>query len=129
MIYLAVLKLKTKWFDKWAEKNSISDDTLLRTLEAISDNLNVVNLGGGLYKVRTPRIGQGKSGGYRTLVVYKEMNRAIFVYGFSKAERNNLDKKELGYFKKLAKDLLQISIKEFLRQEKLGNFFSLEEKK
>lgn len=124
-----MLKLKTKWFNKWAKKNSISDDALIKTLEAISNNLNVVNLGGGLYKVRTPRIGRGKSGGYRTLVVYKEMDRAIFVYGFSKAERDNLDTKELGYFKKLAKDLLQIGIEEFLRQEELGNFFSLEEKK
>lgn len=129
MIYFAVLKLKTKWFNKWAKKNWISDDTLLKTLEAISDNLNVVNLGGGLYKVRTPRIGQGKSSGYRTLVVYREMDRAIFVYGFSKAERDNLDTKELGYFKKLAKDLLQISTEEFLRQEELGNFVRLEEKK
>lgn len=124
-----MLKLKTKWFNKWAKKNALSDGILLKTLEAISNNLNVVYLGSGLCKVRTPGIGQGKSGGFRTLVVYKKMDRAIFIYGFSKSERDNLSKKELEFFKKLAKDLLQISTKEYLRQEKLGNFFNLEEKK
>lgn len=74
-------------------------------------------------------MGQGKSGGYRTLVVYKEMEKAVFVYGFSKAERDNLDKEELKNLKKLAKDLLQISLKEYLRQIKLGNFFSLEQER
>jgi hypothetical protein len=122
-----VLKLKTKWFNKWAKKNSISDSILLKTLDLISKNLSVANLGKGLYKVRTQRIGQGKSSGFRTLVVYKEMEKAIFVYGFSKTEKDNLDKDELSYFKKLAKDLLLISEDEYKRQEKLGNFFSLEE--
>lgn len=65
---------------------------------------------------------------FRTIVVYKKMDKAIFVYGFSKSERNNLNKEELIFFKKLANDLLQITTKEFSRQEKLGNFFSLEEK-
>ena len=55
------------------------------------------------------------------------MEKAIFIYGFSKTDRDNLDKDELKYFKKLAKDLLQLSTKEYSRQEKLGNFFSLEE--
>ena len=124
-----MLKLKTKWFNKWAKKNSISDKTLLKALESISKNLNIVNLGGGIYKVRVPRIGQGKSGGYRTLVVYNETDKAIFIYGFSKTERDNLDKEELKNFKKFAKDLLQISAKEYSRQEELGNFFSLEEER
>jgi len=122
-----MLKLKTKWFNKWAKKNSISDNVLLKTLENISKNLNIVNLGAGLCKVRTPRTGKGKSSGYRTLVVYREMEKAIFIYGFSKTDRDNLDKDELKYFKKLAKDLLQLSTKEYSRQKKLGNFNSLEE--
>ena len=39
----------------------------------------VVNLGAGLCKVRTPRTGKGKSSGYRTLVVYREMEKAILM--------------------------------------------------
>ena len=109
-----------------AKKNSISDNTLHETIKSLIDNLNVVNLGGGLYKVRTLGAGKGKSGGFRTLIAYKEMDKEIFVFGFSKAEKDNLDEDELRSFKKLAKDLLQISTKEYLRLIELGHFFKLE---
>ena len=121
-----MLKLKTKWFHKWAKKNSISDNVLLKAIDSLINNLSVADLGGGLYKVRTPAIGKGKSGGFRTLVAYKEMDKAIFVFGFSKAEKDNLDEDELRSFKKLAKDLLQISTKEYLSLIELGHFFNLE---
>ncbi|MCH7517191.1 MAG: type II toxin-antitoxin system RelE/ParE family toxin [Bacteroidetes bacterium] len=122
-----MLKLKTKWFNKWAKKNFITDNKLLKTLENISNNLGTVDLGGGLYKVRTPRYGQGKSGGFRTVVVFKEADIAIFVYGFAKTNKDNLDKQELKYFKKLAKDLLEINKNEYIKLEKLGDFISLKE--
>ena len=122
-----MLKLKTKWFNKWAKKNFITDNKLLKTLENISNNLGTVDLGGGLYKVRTPRYGQGKSGGFRTVVVFKEADIAIFVYGFAKTNKDNLDKQELKYFKKLSKDLLEINKNEYIKLEKLGDFISLKE--
>ena len=52
-----MLKLKTKWFNKWAKKNAVRDKILLKTIKNISDNLGTVNLGFGLYKVRTPQTG------------------------------------------------------------------------
>lgn len=122
-----MLKLKTKWFNKWSKKNIIADDKLLKAIDAISNNLGIVDLGGNLYKVRIPRPGKGKSGGFRTVVVFKEYDRAIFLYGFSKNEKDNLDEEELKYFKKLGKDLLGIDKKEYLKMEKLGDFFSLKE--
>lgn len=127
MIYLNILKLKTKWFNKWSEKNIITDAKLLKVIDAISNNLGIVDLGGNLYKVRIAKTGQGKSGGFRTLVVFKESDRAIFLYGFSKNEKDNLDKEELKYFKKLGKDLLGIDKKEYLKMEQLGLFISLKE--
>lgn len=127
MIYSNILKLKTKWFNKWSEKNIITDAKLLKVIDAISNNLGIVDLGGNLYKVRISRTGQGKSGGFRTLVVFKESDRAIFLYGFSKNEKDNLDKEELKYFKKLGKDLLGIDKKEYLKMEQLGLFISLKE--
>ena len=122
-----MIKLKTKWFNKWSKKNQITDQKLLDTLNNISDNLGVVDLGRGLYKVRTPKIGQGKSGGFRTIVVFREADIAIFVYGFSKNEKSNLEKEELKYFKKLAKDLLSINRQEYKELEKLGDFISIKE--
>jgi len=122
-----MLKIKTKWFNKWAKKNSISDEMLFKTIDDLSNNLNVANLGSGLFKVRTPKVGHGKSSGFRTIIVYKENDKAIFVYGFSKSEKENLDKEELKYFKKLASDLLQIKNEEYTKLIKSGSFVSLKE--
>jgi len=122
-----MIKLKTKWFNKWAKKNIITDSKLLKTLENISNNLGTTDLGGGLYKVRTQGFGRGKSGGFRTVVVFKEADIAIFVYGFSKTGKDNLDREELKYFKKLAKDLLEINRQEYIILEKLGDFISIKE--
>ena len=82
-----MIKLKTKWFNKWAKKSSLPDKSLLKTIENVSKNLGVANLGGGLLKIRTPKVGQGKSGGFRTILVYKEKDIAIFLYGFSKTDK------------------------------------------
>ncbi len=122
-----MLKLKTKWFNKWAKKNALSDKILLKTIENISGKLGTVKLGFGLYKIRTPKIGQGKSGSFRTIVVFKKSKIAIFVYGFSKSEKNSLGKDELKYFRKLAKDLLKIERKKYLELEKLDKFISIKE--
>ena len=123
-----MLKLKTKWFNKWAKKNLISDDILLDTLKNIPNKLGVVDLGSGLYKVRTPKTGKGKSGGFRTIVVYREEYISIFVFGFSKTDKGNLNNQELKYFKKLSKDLLSITREEYMELVKLGDFVSIKEK-
>jgi len=122
-----MLKLKTKWFNKWAKKNLVSDKILLKTIQNVINNLGTNSLGYGLYKVRTPKVGQGKSGSFRTILVFKESDVAIFVYGFSKNEKDNLDSNELKYFKKLAKDLLEINRQNYLELERSGNFFSIKE--
>jgi len=120
-----MLKLKTKWFNKWAKKNSISDRNLNKAIVSLSNKLGTVDLGSGLYKIRTPKVGQGKSGGFRTIVVFREADIAIFVYGFAKTEKDNLDKEELRYFKKLAKNLLKIENKKYIDLIKQGSFISI----
>ncbi|KUG25899.1 hypothetical protein ASZ90_004271 [hydrocarbon metagenome] len=122
-----MLKLKTKWFNKWAKKNSVSDKILFKTIQDLSENLGTINLGAGLYKIRTAKSGQGKSGGHRTIVVYKESDIVIFVYGFSKIEKDNLSKEEFKYFKKLAKDLLSIDKNKYKQMIQNGDFVSIGE--
>ena len=121
-----MLRLKTKWFHKWSEKNSISNKNLLTAIDNISKNYGIVSLGGGLFKVRVARSGQGKRGSFRTIIVYKESDRAVFIYGFSKSEKDNLDREELKYFRKLAKDLFLIKKSEYLKMIKSGEFFNIE---
>ena len=78
----------------------------------MKQNLSSVSLGGGLFKVRVASFDGGKSSGFRTFIVYRENDRAVIVYGFTKKEKDNLDKSELKSFKKMSKDILGLSEKE-----------------
>ncbi len=102
-------KLKTKWFTKWANKNDISDKYLNEAVHNIESELSTVNLGANIYKVRISRKGSGKSGGFRTILVFKVSKRAVFLYGFAKNEQDNISKSELAFYKKLGKDLLELN--------------------
>jgi hypothetical protein len=123
-----MLKLKTKWFSKWALKNNLNDSELKTALNDLLNNKGIANLGGNLYKIRVARDKEGKSGGFRTLLAYRKENRAIFIYGFAKNEKDNLDKDELSDFKKLAGDFTSLDITEIKRQVNLGNLCKLEDK-
>ena len=104
-------KLKTKWFHKWAKKQKLPDERLLLAIEDMQNNLSSVNLGGGLYKVRVSSEGNGKSSAYRTIVVYRENDRAVMVYGFMKNEQENISIVRLKNLKILAKDILSLDDK------------------
>jgi hypothetical protein len=121
-----MFKLKTKWFNKWAAKNSLSDSDLNIALSDLKENKGVSNLGGNLYKIRLSRENEGKSGGYRSLLAYKKDESAIFLYAFAKNEKDNLGKDELSLLKKLAGDLISLDSEEIKRQIKLGNLVELE---
>jgi len=122
-----MFNLKTKWFNKWASKNSLSDTDLKLALNDLKENKGISNLGGNLYKIRVSRENEGKSGGYRSLLAYKKDERAVFLYAFAKNEKDNLDKSELSALKKLALDLISLDAEELKRQIKLGNLVELEE--
>lgn len=100
---------KTRWFDRWARKHGLSTSTLCVAVREMAAGLYDADLGGGLVKKRVARPGQGKSGGFRTLVATNKGNRWIFVYGFPKNERSNIDKDEADALKKLAAHLLSLT--------------------
>ncbi len=112
--------LSTKWFRKWAKNANLSNQTLLKAIINLEAGLSSPGLGNHLYKVRIKREHSGKSSGFRTIIVYKENDRAIFLYGFGKNEKENIDKVELRFFKKLGKDLLGLTadrLKKYVAQE------------
>ena len=66
-----------------------------------------VSLGGGLRKIRIPREGGGKSGGYRAISVFDGTHMPIFlVTVFAKNEKDNLSKAEQVAAIQLSKILL-----------------------
>ena len=120
-------KLSTKWFKKWSKKVNLTNQDLLEALKNLEDGLSITDIGSHLFKVRVKREHSGKSSGFRTIIVYQENDKAIFLYGFGKNEKQNIDKTELQYFKKLGNDLLALNLKqlkEFIEQEIL---FDLED--
>jgi hypothetical protein len=101
-----VRTFKTKAFTRFVGKAGISEAMLCRVVRDAERGLVAADLGGGLIKRRIARQGQGKSGGFRTLIVFRAGRRAIFVHGFAKNERDNIEKDELAALKKLAAELL-----------------------
>ena len=80
-----------------------------RAVNELSNGLFEASLGGGLYKKRVARLGQGKRSGYRTIIALRNHERAIFMYGFAKNERENMTHQEEVVYKKLAKFYLELS--------------------
>ena len=65
-----------------------------------------VDLGGGVLKQRIAGPREGKSGGFRSIVLFRCGDKAFFVYGFPKNTRGNIRKDELQGFKELAAVML-----------------------
>lgn len=94
---------KNRPFNQWAKKLKITDDLLISAVDEMINGLYEVKLGGNVYKKRLPLGHKGKSGGARTIIAFRTKDKAIFIYGFAKSERSNIDKKEEESLKDLAK--------------------------
>ena len=113
---------KVKAFERFARKEKISDKDLVGVIEQAEEGLIEADLGGGLIKQRIARAGKGKSGGYRAIICFKQGSRAIFMFGFAKSAKDNLDDTELVAYKAAAKILLAITDKDLDLQIAAGNF-------
>lgn len=76
---------KNGWFERFARKQGITNRTMLDAIDRAERGRIDADLGGGVIKQRLARPGQGKSGGFRTIVLYRTSERAFFVYGFPRA--------------------------------------------
>lgn len=70
------------------------------------------DLGGGVIKQRIARRGEGKSGGFRVVILYQRGVKAFFVHGFAKSDRANVAQDELAALKQLASEMLAYGDKE-----------------
>jgi hypothetical protein len=85
---------KTKALARFTKREAVSDESLIAAVETAKRGLIDADLGGGLIKQRVARPGQGKRGGFRMLIAFRP-DRAIFLFGFAKNERDNIDDKQL----------------------------------
>ena len=94
---------KIKGFARFQRSERIPDSALVETILAAERGLVNADLGGGLIKQRVARPGQGKSGGFRTLIAYRRGERAVFLFGFAKNERANIDDDELEEWRQIGR--------------------------
>lgn len=101
----------TKRFARWARAEGIGDEALCGAAREIAAGVFDADLGGYLFKKRIARKGAGKSGGYRTILGYRKgkSERVIFLYGFAKSERANLDDREREALKIVAEAFITAS--------------------
>jgi hypothetical protein len=117
---------KTRWFDRWARKQGLTTSGLCAAVKEMTAGLYEADLGGGLLKKRIARPGQGKSGGFRTLVATNKGNRWVFVFGFPKNERSNIDKDEEEALKKLAAHLLSLTAQALGKAQRDGELMEVD---
>jgi hypothetical protein len=116
---------KTRWFDRWANKQGLTVAALCAAVREMAAGLCEADLGGGLLKKRIARAGQGKRGGFRTLVATNKGSRCVFLYGFPKNERSNIDQDEEAALKKLAAHLLSLSAPDLGTAVKAGELIEI----
>jgi hypothetical protein len=100
---------KTKAFVRFARKARLADAALKEAVAEIERGLIHADLGGNVLKQRIARPGGGKSGGFRTIVLFRIGSRAVFAYGFEKNAQDNIDDTELRELRRLADVMLSYS--------------------
>jgi hypothetical protein len=86
---------KTKVFRRFQRKERMSDDSLVDAINRAEQGLVDADLGHGLIKQRIARASAGKSGGFRTIIAYRQGDRAVFLYGFAKSTKENIGADDL----------------------------------
>ena len=97
-----------KPFARFAERQGITDAELCTAIENANKGLIDADLGGGVIKQRIARPGEGKSGGFRSILFFRVAQRAFFVFGFAKNDLANIGPRELKAFKIVAKATLAL---------------------
>jgi hypothetical protein len=103
-------------------KREIGDAVLVEAIARAEKGQVDADLGGGVIKQRIARPGQGKSGGYRTIILFRRGDRAVFMYGFAKSDRANIDRDEEKQFKDATRHIFRLTAKQIAELVKEGDF-------
>lgn len=111
---------KTKEFAKFARKARLGSEELIEAAKAVASGQWDADLGGGVFKQRIAREGGGKSGGFRTIILFRVGGHSFFVHGFAKNEKANITPKELRALKKLAATFLGLDAEALEKARAIG---------
>jgi hypothetical protein len=116
----------SRWFQRFARREGIRDAILWEAVVRAEQGRIDANLGGEVIKQRIARPGQGRSKGYRTVILYRRETKAFFVYGFAKSQRANIHDDEVEQFKQAAKHVLALTERQLAELVKRGDFTEIE---
>lgn len=116
---------KSKAFARFQKRAKLMDSDLWNAVWSAEKGLIDADLGGGVIKQRIARAGQGKSGGSRSIVLFRTGDRAVYVFGFEKKDRPNIRPEELEAFKELATVILGYSDAEMAERVRDGALFEV----
>lgn len=125
-MFYPVQILVTKPFARWMRKSQVTNADILAATQEMVEGLIDANLGGHLVKKRVALRGRGKSAGARTIVATKFEQRWIFLFGFEKNERSNIDVGELKALQELAASLLDLNQQAIAKAISAGQLFQLQ---
>ena len=91
---MGIKTLKNRPFARWAKDERLTDRALCVAIREIERGFVDARLGGFLLKKRVSKGHKGKSGGLRTIIAYRHEYRLVFLFGFAKRDRDNIDQTE-----------------------------------
>ena len=110
----------TKEFARFARKAGLESGSLRSAAAAVANGRWDADLGGGVFKQRIARQGGGKSGGFRTIIVYRCGGHSFFIFGFAKSSQASVSPKELLVLRKLGQSLLNLRSAELRHAVDMG---------
>jgi len=117
---MAMTVFMTKGFARFARKAGLAGESLRTAAAEVVAGEYDADLGGGVFKQRVARPGGGRSGGFRTIILFKIGGHSFFAHGFAKNEKANVSVKELKALKQLAAVYLGLSDEEIEAAEAAG---------
>ena len=97
----------TKEFTRDARRQGIGDDMLCKAADRAERGLIDADYRAGLVKQRV-----GRRGAFRVLAAFRAGHRCVFLYSFSKSERENIDDDELAHWRKNCRRLFANATRE-----------------
>lgn len=120
-------KYKLKDFAKWAKKEHISDKSLLDVIAEMNRGLLGDRLGANICKKRIKIEGRGKRGGGRVIVLFKDKEVMLFLYGYLKNEQENITPNEEQQLRIFANGFSKLSPADRARLKTEGKLITIEE--
>ena len=119
-------RYKLKDFARWAKKQGISDSMLGTVVSEMSRGLLGDRLGAHIFKKRIKVEGRGKRSGARAIVLFRNNDVTLFLYGYLKSEQADVTQKEERQLRLFASEFMRLSSTDREKLSKQGKLITIE---